>query len=429
MEKDLEQIICLEDNGKKQCHIFPEAEKQILSFVLKYAKKKHAGKKRHTGEPYINHPIGVAKILVAYRTEYIPICAGLLHDVVEEQVHDYQEKNPAMKKEELNTLEISLFATLEEDMYASFAQELVQQYSSHAEDMVKLCKEKLMELRAIHREKFFYQLGIWVVTKGETFKNPTDRIALEEVWKKKEKQKIDLRIMRETQRFLREQYDIPSDTVEKIVTYTQDIAKMLMIVKLMTKEEGIFFDASLESIFTEKDAEIKKWSIETKMADAFNNAADMPREEFTHIKRLYRGFKNIYLLNNVKSELISSQREKQEAMYKLFIATCQVTAIAVRKVAQSLEEELGRKALEYEWDLAEYEHKNGLDKVTKPNELKSFFDGRIKYYEYYMHGHKEQLEQALASSEDQYRDAIAFLRVLEKLAFDETYLIEGIVLK
>jgi len=272
-------------------------------------------------------------------------------------------------------------------------------------------------------------LGVWVATKGENIKNYSERIVAEEAWKKKEKQKIDLRVMRETQQFLREQYNISSEAAEKTVTYTLDIAKIMMIVKLMTRGKENYFDASLESIFTERNAEIRTWTIETKMADDFNNAGDMPKQEFTHITRLYRSFKNIYLLNYVKNDLLSFSVGKDEALYKLFIATCQVTAIAVRKVAQSLAEELGKKAWQYDWDLVEYEHKNGLDKVTKPNELKSFFDGRIKYYEYYMRGHKEQLEQALASSEDQYRDAIAFLRVLEKLAFDDSYLIKGIVLK
>ncbi len=429
MDKDLEQIICFDEDGRKQCHIFPEAEQQIISFVFKYAKKKHVGQKRYTGEPYINHPVGVAKILVAYRAEYIPICAGLLHDVIEEQVDACFKKKRNMPRDELLALENSLFATLEEDMYTSFAEELVKQYCSQAKEVVNRCKEKLQELRTTYEEKFFFQFGVWVATKGEIIKNPSERIAAEDAWKKKEKQRMDLRIMRETQRFLREHYHLSSEAAEKTVTYTQDIAKIVMIVKLMTRSKCDYFDASLESIFRERNSEIRIWTIETKMADDFYNAEDMPKQEFTNIKRLSRGFKNIYLLNYVKNELCSSHVGQDDALYKLFRATCQVTALAVRKVAQSLEEELGEKASQYDWDLAEYEHKQGLDKVTKPNELQSFFDGRMTYYEYYMHGHKEKLEHALASAEDQYRDAIAFLRVLEKLAFDDTYVIAGIVLK
>src|SRR5680860_1805815 len=44
----------------------------------------HAGQMRHTGDPYIVHPLAVAQTLAAYGLDTATIVAALLHDVVED---------------------------------------------------------------------------------------------------------------------------------------------------------------------------------------------------------------------------------------------------------------------------------------------------------------------------------------------------------
>lgn len=53
--------------------------------AYKFAKKAHAGVRRRSGEPYILHPIAVAKIVISeLGLGSTSICAALLHDVVED---------------------------------------------------------------------------------------------------------------------------------------------------------------------------------------------------------------------------------------------------------------------------------------------------------------------------------------------------------
>ncbi len=44
----------------------------------------HAGQTRKSGEPYVVHPVSVAGIIADLRLDAASVCAGLLHDVVED---------------------------------------------------------------------------------------------------------------------------------------------------------------------------------------------------------------------------------------------------------------------------------------------------------------------------------------------------------
>ena len=52
--------------------------------VYNYAKEKHQGQYRKSGEEYITHPLATAIILTTVYADTPSICAGLLHDVIED---------------------------------------------------------------------------------------------------------------------------------------------------------------------------------------------------------------------------------------------------------------------------------------------------------------------------------------------------------
>ncbi len=55
-----------------------------ITQAYNYAEKAHDRQMRQSGEPYITHPLAVAQILVELGMDTETICAGLLHDVVED---------------------------------------------------------------------------------------------------------------------------------------------------------------------------------------------------------------------------------------------------------------------------------------------------------------------------------------------------------
>lgn len=62
----------------------PNADFELIERAYDFAAKAHEGQKRHSGEPYITHPLAVARILANLELDQETIIAGLLHDTVED---------------------------------------------------------------------------------------------------------------------------------------------------------------------------------------------------------------------------------------------------------------------------------------------------------------------------------------------------------
>ncbi len=62
----------------------PNADLALIRQAYEFAKERHAGQFRRSGEPYLVHPVGVAKIIAELNLDVASICAGLLHDCVED---------------------------------------------------------------------------------------------------------------------------------------------------------------------------------------------------------------------------------------------------------------------------------------------------------------------------------------------------------
>ncbi len=77
-EKTIEEIVnsLSESKGKEKA--------QLVKKAYEFAKKAHEGQKRESGEPYICHPVSVAKIVFELGMDPETICGALLHDVVED---------------------------------------------------------------------------------------------------------------------------------------------------------------------------------------------------------------------------------------------------------------------------------------------------------------------------------------------------------
>ena len=71
---------------------YPKNYEKIID-AYKFANLAHSGLKRKSGEPYIIHPLAIARILMENNMDYATIMAGLLHDVVEDTSVTLEEIN------------------------------------------------------------------------------------------------------------------------------------------------------------------------------------------------------------------------------------------------------------------------------------------------------------------------------------------------
>ncbi|MBN2530948.1 MAG: bifunctional (p)ppGpp synthetase/guanosine-3',5'-bis(diphosphate) 3'-pyrophosphohydrolase [Deltaproteobacteria bacterium] len=103
----------------------------LVMEAYQYSLEKHKGQKRRSGEPYIVHPMSVAKIAADMGLCEPSICAALLHDVVEdtdttkEEIREKFGKDVALLVDGLTKLDNVHFVHKEERQAESFRKMLI----------------------------------------------------------------------------------------------------------------------------------------------------------------------------------------------------------------------------------------------------------------------------------------------------------------
>jgi GTP pyrophosphokinase len=69
----------------------PDVDRELLTRAFHFAAQAHAGQVRQSGQEFIYHPWGAAKILAGLQLDEATLAAALLHDVVEDTSTDIEE--------------------------------------------------------------------------------------------------------------------------------------------------------------------------------------------------------------------------------------------------------------------------------------------------------------------------------------------------
>jgi GTP pyrophosphokinase len=77
-------MIRLSDILSKVEGYHPGADVDLIKRAYVFAAKAHDGQMRRSGDPYVVHPLSVAQIITDLRLDVPSVCAGLLHDCVED---------------------------------------------------------------------------------------------------------------------------------------------------------------------------------------------------------------------------------------------------------------------------------------------------------------------------------------------------------
>jgi GTP diphosphokinase / guanosine-3',5'-bis(diphosphate) 3'-diphosphatase len=83
----------------------PDVDRELLTRAFDYAAQAHSGQLRQSGQEFIYHPWGVAKILAGLQLDEATLAAALLHDVVEDTATDADELRTEFGDEVANLVE------------------------------------------------------------------------------------------------------------------------------------------------------------------------------------------------------------------------------------------------------------------------------------------------------------------------------------
>lgn len=84
MDENMTVELMYDELKEQVAKSFNPKEAEIIDKAFNIADRHHKGQKRSSGEPYIIHPVAVAKIVFDYGMDYQSVAAAMLHDTVED---------------------------------------------------------------------------------------------------------------------------------------------------------------------------------------------------------------------------------------------------------------------------------------------------------------------------------------------------------
>ena len=147
-------MLRLDDILEKVQAYNPRADVDLLRKAYVYSAKVHRGQSRFSDEPYLNHSLEIADILVRLKMDVATITTGLLHDILQQNLADVDElqtsfgENVGELVQSLTKLGRLSFTTSEEQQAENFRKMLLAMASDIRVILVKLA-ERLHDMRTL----------------------------------------------------------------------------------------------------------------------------------------------------------------------------------------------------------------------------------------------------------------------------------------
>jgi GTP pyrophosphokinase len=147
-------MIRFEDLVEKVRATNPDADIELLRRAYVFSAFEHKGQVRHSGEPYLVHPLEVADLLADMKLDVVAVAAGLLHDIVEdtqtpiEKIRDLFGADVAHVVEGVTKLGAIPFSSSEERQAENFRKMLLAMVDDIRVILVKLA-DRLHNMRTL----------------------------------------------------------------------------------------------------------------------------------------------------------------------------------------------------------------------------------------------------------------------------------------
>jgi GTP pyrophosphokinase len=148
-------MIRFEDLVEKVRAYSPDADVELLRRAYVFSAFEHRGQVRHSGEPYLIHPLAVADFLADMKLDVVAVSAGLLHDVVEdtlttiERIRELFGPEVAHVVEGVTKISAIPFSSTEERQAENFRKMLLAMVDDIRVILVKLA-DRLHNMRTLN---------------------------------------------------------------------------------------------------------------------------------------------------------------------------------------------------------------------------------------------------------------------------------------
>jgi GTP diphosphokinase / guanosine-3',5'-bis(diphosphate) 3'-diphosphatase len=148
-------MIRFEDLVEKVRAYSPDADLELLRRAYVFSAFEHKGQVRHSGEPYMVHPLEVANFLADMKLDVVAIAAGLLHDIVEDtlttigRIEELFGPEVAHLVEGVTKISAITFLSTEERQAENFRKMLLAMVDDIRVILVKLA-DRLHNMRTLH---------------------------------------------------------------------------------------------------------------------------------------------------------------------------------------------------------------------------------------------------------------------------------------
>src|SRR5438105_4799742 len=148
-------MIRFEDLLEKVRAYSPDADVELLRRAYVFSAFEHKGQVRHSGEPYLIHPLAVADFLADLKLDAVTIASGLRHDVVEdtlttiERIRELFGPEVAHVVEGVTKISAIRFASSEERQAENFRKMLLAMVDDIRVILVKLA-DRLHNMRTLN---------------------------------------------------------------------------------------------------------------------------------------------------------------------------------------------------------------------------------------------------------------------------------------
>src|SRR5687768_3859242 len=147
-------VLALNDLVTKVQSYHPAADVALIERAYKFAEWSHREQMRKSGDPYFSHPASVAGIITDLKLDTASVCAGLLHDVVEDTLATITDierdfgQEVAFLVDGVTKLSKINFASKEDRQAENFRKMLVAMARDIRVLLVKLC-DRLDNMRTL----------------------------------------------------------------------------------------------------------------------------------------------------------------------------------------------------------------------------------------------------------------------------------------